>query len=461
MSSASEYRALWRLSWPAVLAQLGMMLTGTIDTLMVARIDVASLAASALANMWQWSFMSMGVGAVMGIDPLISQAHGRGDGPAMAIALQRGIVVAVLISIPLCACMGFTDLGLRLLGQPADVAALAQRYNLLKLPTVPCFLLFTALRQYLQSRGKMVPATALMYVATALHALFNWALIFGHAGMPALGLDGAAIASSLTTIVLAVGVWLAVRSLRLDDGARRRWDRQSFALHGLRSTLNLGLPVGLQMSLEAWAFTVAMFMAGWIDVHAVASHQIVLNMAALAFMVPLGVSMGAATRVGNLIGRGDEPGMRRAARASLVLGAGVMSASALIFGLFRYQLPTLYTQQPAIVLLSAQILPLAAAFQLADGTQVVAGGVLRGMGRPHTAAVVNFFGYYVFALPLAYVLAFRFGLGLPGVWTGLAAGLLLIAATLLFFTLRIARLPLAALEVQHSVPASAALGPKV
>jgi MATE family multidrug resistance protein len=188
-------------------------------------------------------------------------------------------------------------------------------------------------------------------------------------------------------------------------------------------------------------------MAGWIDVNAIGSHQIVLNMAALAFMVPLGISMGAATRVGNLIGQGDHAGMRRAVKASLILGASVMSVSALLFTCLRQELPRLYTDDLALIPLAAKILPLAGAFQLADGTQVVAGGVLRGMGRPQAAAALNLIGYYVFALPLAYLLGFQLQLGLRGVWIALAFGLLGIAGSLLFWVRRTARRPLAELQV--------------
>ena len=157
-------------------------------------------------------------------------------------------------------------------------------------------------------------------------------------------------------------------------------------------------------------------MAGWLSREALAGHQIVLNLAALSFMVPLGISQGAAARVGNLIGAGDLPGMRRAVRAALLLGAGAMSFSALSFIGLRYELPRLYSEELSVVLLAAQVFPLAAAFQLSDGTQVVAAGVLRGMGRPDGAALVNLLGYYVAALPLAYVLTFTQGRGLPGIW---------------------------------------------
>ncbi len=437
-----------RLSAPVALAQLGLMTIGVVDTLMLSRVGVAELAASALGNAWQWTFLSLGVGLVMGIDPLISQAHGRGDGPGTALALQRGIVLALLASIPICICIHSTQAGLLLLHQEPEVAALAGRYNLLKLPTVPGFLVYSALRQYLQGRALMGPATWVMWIGNGLHVVLNWALIFGHWGGPALGIEGAAIASSITTLFLVLGVALWVRGFRLHEGAWRAWDRASFARAGLLQAARLGVPVGLTMSLEASAFSIGTWMAGWLGREALASHQIVLNLAALAFMVPLGISQGAATRVGNLIGAGDVQGMRHAVKAALLLGASVMVVSAGSFSLLRFELADLFTDDPKVIALAAQIFPLAAAFQLSDGTQVVAGGVLRGMGRPDAGALVNLFGYYVVALPLGYVLCFFYGQGLMGIWLALALGLTLVAAALLYWVNRTARRPLSALRVR-------------
>jgi MATE family multidrug resistance protein len=449
----AELATLSRLSAPVVLSQLGLMLMGVVDTLMLSQLGVTELAASAIGNAWQWTWLSLGLGLVMGIDPLISQAHGRGDGPSTALALQRGVVLALAISVPICACLAFTRQGLSWLGQEPAIAELAGRYNLYKLPTVPCFLVYSALRQYLQGRTLMAPATWVIWMANVAHVALNWALIFGHAGLPALGMQGAAIASSLSTLLLVLGLGLWVRVFRLHAGAWRPWDRALFEWRGLCQTLRLGLPVGLQLWSETCAFALSTLMAGWIGREALASHQIVLNLAALSFMVPLGISQGAAIRVGNLIGAGDLPGMRRAVKAGLLLGAGVMSVSAVIFTLLRFELPRFYSQDARVILLAAQIFPFAAAFQLCDGTQVVAGGVLRGMGRPDAAAVVNLLGYYVVALPLAYVIAFVYGQGLPGIWLSLAAGLTVVAASLLIWVVRTASRPL------HKLAVGAALGP--
>lgn len=445
-----EVQKVARLSAPVALAQLGLMMIGVVDTLMLSRLGVTELAAGALGNAWQWTFLSLGLGMVMGIDPLISHAHGRGDGPGTALALQRGIVLALLVSVPIMVAGACSERGLSALEQDPTVAQLAGRYNLYKLPTVPSFLLYSALRQYLQGRGMMGPATIVMWLGNLVHAVLGWALIFGHLGLPALGVEGAALASSLSTVLLVVMLAFWIVGLDLHAGAWRPWGRDSFSLAGMLQTVRLGLPVGLQISLESSAFSLSTTMAGWLGREALASHQIVLNMAGLAFMVPLGISQGASTRVGNLIGAGDLPGMRRAAKVSIALGAAVMVFSAVAFSALRHELPLLYTDDARVVELAAQILPLAAAFQLTDGTQVVAGGVLRGMGRPDAAAVVNLIGYYALALPCAYVLGFVWGHGLTGIWMALALGLTLVAAAMLSWVHRTARRPLAALRVRGS-----------
>lgn len=442
-----ELRTIGRLSAPVALAQLGMMAIGIVDTLMLSRLGVPELAASALGNSWQWTFQSFGLGMVMGIDPLISQAHGRGDGRSAALALQRGMVLALCVSVPVCAGVALTEPGLLALGQEPALAELAGRYNFYKLPTVPGFLLYTVLRQYLQGRTLMAPGTWVMWLANGFNAVLNWLLIFGHAGLPALGMEGAAIASSITSGLMVAGLALWTWGFRLHEGAWCPWGRASFAVRGLLQAARLGLPVGAQLAFEGCAFSVSTWMAGWLGQHALASHQIVLNMAAFAFMLPLGVSQGAATRVGNLIGGGDAAGMRRAVRASLWLGGGVMAISALAFTLLRFELARLFTDDVQVIAIAAQIFPLAGAFQLSDGTQVVAGGVLRGMGRPDAAAVVNLVGYYALALPLAYLSGFVWGWGLVGVWGSMALGLTAVALALLVWAQRTARRPLAALAV--------------
>lgn len=443
----SEFRALLVLSAPIALAQIGMMTMGVIDTMMVARIGVAELAAVAIATTWSWSSASLFQGIIQGMDPLVSQAHGAGDGNAAALALQRGLIIAVSVSLPLGAMWLVTGALLKLLGQDPAVADLAQSYMVARLPSALGFSLFIALRQYLAGRTIMRPAMWVMLIGNLVNVFLNWILIFGHLGFPALGLEGAGYATGITNILLPLGLWFWIRHFNLLDGAWRAWDRQSFALAGIGRYLRLGFPVGLQLALEANAFTVGMIMVGWIGIVEVAAHQVVLNMASFTFMIPLGIAIGAGVRVGNLIGARDADRLPVACRTAFLMGGGVMALAAVCFVVFRETLPRFYIDDPEVVALGALLLPIAGAFQIADGIQVVGGGLMRGMGRPQAGAVVNLIGFYVVGLPLAWYLAFPVGLGVEGIWWGLAAGLGGVAMMLMIWVMWTARRPLEELTV--------------
>ena len=443
----TEFRTLLGLSVPVATAQLGFMTMGVIDTMMVARVGVADLAAVAIATSWAWSSSSLFQGLVHGMDPLVSQAHGAGDGNAAALALQRGLVIACLSSIPLMALWIATGPVLVLLGQDEKVAELAGSYMIARLPSALGFNLFIALRQYLAGRTIMRPAMWVMLCGNVFNLFLNWVLIFGHLGFPKLGLLGAALATGLTNMLLPLLLWLWIRQFRLHEGAWRRWDRNSFDPAGLARYLRLGIPVGLQLSLEANAFTVAMIMIGWIGVVELAAHQVVINMASFTFMMPLGVAIAASVRVGNLIGAGDSTRLRIACRTAFAMGGGVMAVAALVFVLFRKSLPLIYIDDLAVVSLAAVLLPIAGAFQIFDGLQVVGGGLMRGMGRPQAGAIVNLIGFYVVGLPLAWFLAFPAELGIIGIWWGLAAGLGGVALMLCVWVMRTAGRPLVELTV--------------
>ncbi|HIF94498.1 MAG: MATE family efflux transporter [Myxococcales bacterium] len=443
----SEFRTIFSLSAPLAIAQLGMMTMGVVDTMMVARIGVAELAAVAIATSWAWSSSSLFQGIVQGMDPLVSQAHGAGDGEASALALQRGLLIATVGSIPLMGLWVMTGPALLWLGQDAAVAELAQTYMLARLPSAIGFNLFIALRQYLAGRTIMRPAMWVMLAGNMFNVVLNWGLIFGHLGMPELGLQGAGLATGITNIFLPLALWIWSRHFGLFEGAWRRWDRHSFDVGGLYRYLKLGFPVGLQLALEANAFTVGMIMVGWIGVIELAAHQVVINMASFTFMLPLGVSIGSSVRIGNLIGARDGEHLQQSCRTAFAMGGGVMALTALVFVVYRNVLPTIYLEEVAVVSLAASLLPIAGAFQIADGVQVVGGGLMRGMGRPKAGAIVNLLGFYVIGLPLAWVLAFPMGLGVVGIWWGLAAGLGGVAIMLYVWVMRTAARPIAELTV--------------
>jgi MATE family multidrug resistance protein len=426
----AEIRKLASLALPVMGAQVGVMAMGTVDTLMVARLSTDALAAAAIANAWIYGSLLFGQGVIHGVDPVITQAHGAGHGDRVARTFQRGLVLAVATSIPLCIAWIFTGPAMLALGQEPRLAELAHRYTVVQIPTVVFFLAFAALRQYLQGRELVRPAMWVILIANLFNVAANWVLIFGKAGFPELGLQGAGIA---TRIFMAAALALWVWGFRLHEGAWVPWSRRAFEPAALRQLLGLGLPVAIQMSLEIWAFSGSTLLAGRLGATAVAAHTVVLNMAALAFMMPLGVSQGAVTRVGNLLGAGEPHRAQRASWIALGMGAGVMTISAVGFVVGRKWLPGLYTPDAAVVAAAATILPIAGAFQLFDGTQVVGCGILRGMGRTRPAAWFNLIAYWVLALPLGAFLVLRLGWGLEGIWWALCVGLAVVAVLLVLW----------------------------
>lgn len=426
-----ELRVLGALAIPVVGVQVGSMMLGLVDTLMIARLDTASLAAASLGNLWIFGTLIMGMGIVLGIDPIVTQAHGAGDGRAAALGLQRGVAVALLAAIPIGLLWLFTEPVLVFANQNAEHAKDAAAFVRVQLPTMPLFLVFLAMRQYLQGRGILAPTVWVIIGANVVNLALNWVLIYGHLGAPAMGLVGSGIASATARAFMfaALLAWVLVR--RLHRGAWTPWTLAALSPSGLADVLRFGIPVGLQYGLEVWAFQIATLLAGILSEESLGAHTIVLNMASLSFMVPLGISHAAAVRVGNLVGARDLAGAQRAAWMAFAMGGGVMGVSALSFLVFRGHLPQLYGPEPPVALLASAVLPIAAAFQLFDGLQAVGGGILRGMGRVRPAYVFNLVGYYALALPLAGWLAFTQKQGLAGLWWGLALGLFVIAASLI------------------------------
>jgi MATE family multidrug resistance protein len=427
----AEIRRLAALALPVAATQVGTMLLGFVDTLMLGRVSTDALAASAIANVWIYGTSQFAVGILFGLDPIVAQAHGAREGAVAGRALQRGLVLSVLLSVPLALLWLGSERFLVATGQEPALAKLAQDYTWMQIPSLPFFLAYHALRQYLQGREIVRPALFVMVLANVVHVAGNYALIFGHWGAPELGIVGAGIATSLTRVALFGGMLALMLGFDLHAGAWVPWSRAALSWRELRKILALGIPVGVQTSLEVWAFSGAALLAGRLGATALAAHTIVLNMAALSFMMPLGVSLAAATRVGNLLGARRPDDAQRAAWVAIGLGAGVMAVSAVVFVAFRHLLPRIYTPDADVIALSAAILPIAAAFQLFDGAQVAGCGVLRGMGRTRPAALFNLISYWLLGLPLGAWLGLSAGYGLAGIWWGLCLGLAVVATLLI------------------------------
>ncbi|MEY4511133.1 MAG: hypothetical protein RLZZ450_3255 [Pseudomonadota bacterium] len=429
-ASPSEVGPLLRLSIPIIIAQLGQMLLGTVDTLIAGRLSVRALDAVALGNVWQVCTMMPLMGIIFGLDPLVSQSHGAGRGQDAGLALQRALLIALGLSGLLVLGWSHTTEGLLLLGQDLELAREAAVFVHAQRFSAPGFMIYAALSTYLVSRGIVRPGIAVMFVANVFNAVTSWALTFGALGLPALGIRGLGLSTGLTRLLLPCAMALLIVRFALHRGAWAPWSKRVFALGPLVRQLALGIPNGITIALELWAFQFGTVIAGRISHVALGAHAIALNLSALSFMVPLGFSIGTSARVGALIGA-ELPGRaQQAAHTALKLIAAYSLTAGAVFVLGRELLPTLYSGDAAIVAAAASVLPIAGAFQLLDGLQATGGGVLRGMGKPRVTAVINLVGYFVIAIPFAYYTGLSTSLGLSGVWLGYAAGLMFTACAL-------------------------------
>lgn len=428
-----EIGRLLQLAWPVALAQLGAMLMGVVDVVMVGQLGEGSLAAVSLGHTYTFGLALPVMGFSIGLDPLLSQAFGGGRPGRARRTLLLAVGLSTLLLVPITLLHLFPEPVLSALGQPEGVVQEAVPYVRVRVLAVLPFAAFAFLRQFLQAAGRMWPGAVAIVLGNVANILVNGVLVFGLFGAPRLEVVGASWATVVSTGLMAATL---VAILVLLPGRERAPDREAPAVPVGR-LLAVAAPVALQVSLEGWGFSIATFLVGWFGETALAAHAVAITLASLAFMVPLGVSSAAATRVGNLLGAGHD--WRRSGWLSIGIGAGAMGVFATLFLTVPRWLAWPFVDSPDAVALAALLLPVAAGFALFDGVQVVTFGVLRGAGDTTVPAIANIVGYYLVGMPLGAALALGLGLGAVGVWVGLAIALATVAAILvvrLVFTMR-------------------------
>jgi multidrug resistance protein, MATE family len=424
-----EVERLLVLAVPIIVNQLGQIGMHTADTIMVGPLGAVPLAAAGLGSALHSLVLIMGMGAVMGLGPLVSQAFGAGEVAECRRLFVQGTWFAALLSVPLSLyCLYGRELSL-LLGQERLVSELTGGYLGALAPSLTPALLFVAARQYLEGMGHAMAPMVVTFMGLGLNIVANRLLIYGVEGwIPALGVVGTGWATTLVRWSMLVGIvvfLVAHRSLNPMRGAEVRPDGAT-----LLQVLRVGAPVGAQFGLEVGLFSFAAVMMGWLGAVELAAHQVTINIAATTFMVALGVSIAGSIRVGQHIGAERVRSVRRAVVGTYVLGVGFMACCAAVFVLAPAWLIGLYTPHPEIIALGSRLLLLAAAFQVFDGGQVAGMGVLRGAADTRAPMLVAAVGYWGVGLSIAYILAFRARLGAVGVWTGLSVGLAAVALLL-------------------------------
>ncbi len=429
-----ELRAVVAIAAPAALTQLGLMFMGVVDTMMLGRYSAEAMAAAALGHNVSMCVMIVGMGLLLAIDPLVAQPWGAGDRRRVRAHFQQALMLAVGFSLPIGLLLWKVDPILTLFGQDPVVAALTGDYVRTLILGVPLFLMFVALRQGLQAMDVVRPTLVAILLANVLNAIANWVLIFGRYGLPELGVVGSAWATTLSRLSMLLLVLVLARRTLRPLRLWHRWPRPH--IEEFRLFFRIGVPIAVHTGVEFWMIAGIALMMGTFGAVALAGHQVALMLAAMAYMVSLGISGAAAARVGQAVGAGDTYRVRVACWASLGLSVAAMSTSAALFLLFPGQLGRLFTSDVGVVEVAVTLLPIAAVFQIVDGLQVVSTGALRGAADTRVPATIAVLGYWVLCLPLAWLLTYPLGFGYRGPWWGLAAGLGVTAVLLVWRTFR-------------------------
>lgn len=430
-----EIATTFTLAWPLVIAQVGQIALMTTDAIMMGWLGALYFAAGTLTVTVLNLFTIFGIGIVSAVPSLIAQAKGADDTISVRRSVRQGLWVTFLVSMLMAPVILNFDKIFLFLGQKPEIAWLAESYARTAVWMLAPFLGFIVLRSLVTAHDDTGIVLPIMMCGIIVNVLSNYALIFGYWGFPRLELAGAGISTALvnTLMFIALFVYILWRPAYQRYSLLRRFWKPDW--HRFRTILSNGLPIGLMMLSEMGLFSIAGFFMGWLGTDELAAHGVALQLAAITFMIPLGLSHAATVRVALARGRSSREGIRRAGWVAIAMGTAFMGLAAMTFWyapetLISFFLDPSRAENQAAFTLAISYLSIAALFQIFDGGQVIAASVLRGLHDTMTPMIVGIGGYWGIGLTLAYVLGFICDLRGIGVWLGLAAGLASVALTL-------------------------------
>ncbi|HVS51802.1 MAG TPA: MATE family efflux transporter [Opitutaceae bacterium] len=435
-----ELRATLALALPIVVGQVSQMLMGVTDSLMIGHAGTVPLAASSFGGNVFVVFYVAGIGLMLPVSIFVSRARGAQRFDEAAEYLRHGMALALgfgVLEVLLLLALGPQ---LALFRPPPEVLAVVRPFFLLIGVSIGPILVYLALRQFAEAMGRPWVPMFIMLAGVGLNALLNWVFIFGHLGSPALGLTGAGISTLLSRTLGALAIFLW---LRRDPVTRAAWPGKwlgGFSRARFAEMLHVGLPSAGMLLFEATAFAFSSIMIGWLGTVPLAAHQIAITCASLTFMFPLGLGIATGMRVSHAVGAGERARLRPIAFGALGCGVALMAVFALGFGFGGGAIARWFVRDPAVVALAAQLLMVAAVFQLVDGAQAIGASALRGITDVKVPAAITFAAYWVVALPLGYAIGVRGPFGAVGVWTGIASGLACAAVWLAWRFARLTRM---------------------
>ena len=399
-----DYSATIKIGIPIVLGQLGIVIVGLVDNIMVGHFSTSDLAAASFVNSVFNIPILFGMGFSYGLTPLVGQFFGRGDKFRVGGLLRNSLLANFMIGLFLSVAMGIMYLNVDRMGQPEELLPLIRPYFMLQLTSL---------------------VFVMMLSANLLNIIGNSLLIYGVWGLPALGLTGAGI----STLASRIFMFVAFAILFFRKQSYRRYlvgyHRTTYNTEDLKVLNRMGMMVGLQMGMETALFSISGIMIGWLGTVPLAAHQVVASISTLGFMVYYGVGAAVSIRVSNFFGRGDITGVRRATLAGThLLGLLAISVS-VFFLLVREHIGWLYTSSEDVANLVAVLMIILVFYQFGDSLQIIFANALRGVADVTSMAMISFIGYFVIALPVSYICGFVLDWGIEGIWIGYPVGLTL------------------------------------
>jgi MATE family multidrug resistance protein len=428
-----EIRAMLRIAGPLVAAELGWMLQGVIDTMMVGRLpySAAAIGGTAIANMLFYSTVIFIEGLLMGMDPLVAQAFGAKRNEDCHRTLFGGLWL-ILPLAPIQMLLVWNALPwIRAYGVDPAVMVQAREFMIALVWSSLPLLVYFVLRHYLQAMNHVHIVMFTLVTANLVNWLFNWLLIYGHGGFPAMGVRGSGWATVIARVYMAVVLagyllWVNHRDhMQIFAVARER------AYKVVRAILRYGIPSGVQIELELAVFFISAVWIGTLGALPIAAHQVALNVVAMTYMVPLGIGAAASVRVGQAIGRRDPAGARRAGWVAIFMGAGFMALCGIALVAMPHAIARAFSDNEQVVVAAVSLLQIGAIFQLFDGIQIVSSGSLRGAGETRIPMFTVLFAYWSAGLPVGYWLCFHAGWGARGLWVGFCIALTIVGVVLI------------------------------
>ena len=418
-----EAREMIRLALPVVLAQVAQMSMGFVDTWVVAGLGAEPLAAVASGNVIHYFYLVFSFGVLAAVSPMVAQAFGAKDDVEIGRSVAQGLWLALFLGLlGIVVAFNIEEI-LLLFGQEPEVATLAGSYNWAMAWGILPTLFFSVFRAFSDAINRTRVAMMVAFAAVLVNGVADYALVYGHLGMPELGAVGAGYATSIvrwaSLLLMLIYIFRTPEFKKYRFLYRARIVRPRY----FGEMLRLGLPIGATHSMEHGAFGFTSLLMGWISTTTLAAHQVSIMIAALTFMVPLGTSFAITARVGQAIGRGSRREAALAGYVGIGIGLLFMMITATIYISIPSSLAQIFTNDPEIIEIAIPFLVIAGIFQLSDGLQVLSVGALRGLKETKRPMITNLISYWVLGIPLGYLLAFKLGYGGVGLWWGLVIGL--------------------------------------